>query len=225
MLKKTQVIMLPTNQKAKESQIILVPTNPRETQCLIIKSLFNGVAEKSINEGLSIPQHLYFLSDKEIKEGDWFINIIQNEIYKHDLKGYTIKKYHKKIIATTDESLKFLTNTEEDYDPENGGLNYQILSQPSQSFIQKYVDSYNKGNVITEVMVEYIFNEDDSDLPNKGLQVQEFLKVNPKDNTITIKPVKNSWTREEVIALHKANCERLTNSYVSDDINWIEENL
>ena len=50
------------------------------------------------------------------------------------------------------------------------------------------------------------------------------LKVD-KNNQITITKVKDSWSREEVIDLHKANCERLTNSYISSDIDWIEENL
>lgn len=29
------------------------------------------------------------------------------------------------------------------------------LPQPSPQFIEKYIESYNSGNIITEVMVEY----------------------------------------------------------------------
>jgi hypothetical protein len=52
-------------------------------------------------------------------------------------------------------------------------------------------------------------------------------KAVEKDIIMCINPAiaRNIWTREEVIAIHKANCERLTNAYISSDIEWIEQNL
>jgi hypothetical protein len=101
-------------------------------------------------------QHLYILSDDEIKEGDWclFKQIIGSEyklckitykfgnqltsLLENGNKQEEASQYYKKIIATTDESLG--------------------LPQPSQSFIEKFVEEYNKGNVITEVIWDCLHN-------------------------------------------------------------------
>ena len=114
-------------------------------------------------------QHLYIISDDEIKEGDWKYDTKLNMVIQH--RSYT--DGCKKIIATTDSSL---------------GLPY-----PSQQFIQKYIEEYNKGNVITDVLVEYEYLLDD-------MVVLPYwkLKVNAKDNTITIKKLKEIYTKEEV---------------------------
>ena len=78
------------------------------------------------------------------------------------------------------------------------------FQQEFNSFIQKYIEEYNRGNIITDVLVEYelISNEEyfgntinpDDDVP----YFDERLKINSKDNTITIKKVKDSYTQEEV---------------------------
>jgi len=56
--------------------------------------------------------NIYIISDETINTDDWFLNIHQlvpdeygNGIYQHNIKGYTIKDYHKKIILTTDQDL------------------------------------------------------------------------------------------------------------------------
>jgi hypothetical protein len=62
-------------------------------------------------------QHIYITSDEEIKEGDWYISFLENEVYKAtketqnimsvaNLVGSTsYKKTHFKIILTTDQDL------------------------------------------------------------------------------------------------------------------------
>lgn len=53
-------------------------------------------------------------------------------------------------------------------------------------------------------------------------------KINPKDNTITIKKLKDSWNREEVIELFKKYKDYelgKTNWHQGNLIKWIEENL
>lgn len=126
------------------------------------------------------PYHLYFLSDEEIKEGDWVLETLNKVIFQvkgksNDYKNSTFKK----IIATTDRELR------------NGGQVCK-LPQPSQSFLEKYVEEYNKGNQIKKVMVKYENQYHD------GEQWFYKVKVNPKDNTITIRKVKDSLSREEV---------------------------
>jgi hypothetical protein len=51
---------------------------------------------------------IYILTNDKIEDNDWFINILQNnKIYQNNIKNYNVNKsYLKKIIATTDISLK-----------------------------------------------------------------------------------------------------------------------
>lgn len=63
------------------------------------------------------PQHIYITSDKEIKEGDWYISNLENEVYKATketqnimsvanlVETTTYKNTHFKIILTTDQDL------------------------------------------------------------------------------------------------------------------------
>ena len=135
--------------------------------------------------------------------------------YKEKLDGRDTKCFclnivlSEKIIATTDISLVKEYN----------------LPEPSQSFIQKYIEEYNKGNTITDVLVEYEFdNEGHTD--NPGWHNQK-LKVNSKDNTITIKKVKDSWNKEEVIKL-LFKCKDFLQRYNKESISfdkWVKENL
>ena len=253
-VKKAKVVMLPTNQKV---------INTKEYQLLLSNSLFwtSKIEIERYNEGwfflnnssnhnssaITIPnvekykhQHLYIISDDEIKENDWCINTggnIKDSFPFRVTKEVMNNKFIKKIIATTDTSLRVPYN--------NGDMNdLIILPQPSQRFIQKFVEEYNKGNVITDVLVEYelISNEEyfentvnpDDDVP----YFDEKLKINPKDDNITIKKVKDSYTREEHISNikkfslelgSKIHCflkEDGTLSISIQDVNkWIEENL
>lgn len=206
MLKKIPVVMLPTEKAS---------------------SLFLGLTGrlKFDNKQLSthpkiINQHLYFLSDEEIKEGDCIYNIITNSIVIN-WGGHGSMEHWKKIIATTDESLF----EQIFYHPDGaiiGGIeSYKLLPRPSQSFIERFMEKYNVGTPITHVMVEYVNLE-----PNEqGL----ILKI-AKDNTITIKPVKDSWTRKEHEKDLRDLAQLISNKHrfgdgVFDVDKWIEQNL
>ena len=179
---------------------------------------------------------IYILNEDEIKEGDWYFDGT-DFIHKKSKHNNTLvdgNKQAKKIIATTDTSLinrRLMTfmdeTTEWIYD----------LPQPSQQFITKYIEEYNKGNIITDVLVECkrVFEtiakgmighpEDDISWWN------EKLKINPKDNTITIKKLKDSWNREEIIeqmwsAYKAANTVFEDESALRIELdNWIDQNL
>ena len=156
------------------------------------------------------------------------------EIINHKGKYYLkTETGYREVLATTDESLEPRNLYS------NSGLFKTILPQPSQQFIQKYIEEYNKGNVITDVLVEYelISNEEyfgntvnpDDDVP----YFDEKLKINPKDNNIIIKIAKDSWSREEVIEFGNKVKEYCKNGWKSDSLHrvffewdkWIEENL
>lgn len=184
--KKCKVVMLSTNEKAQKGQLAIL-----DNRLITIMSEFQIFAK---------PKHLYITSDEEIKEGDWFIfdRVFKSICRVDSIILNNIETCDKKIIATTDTSLKIKTFYEIEGNQEIS------LPQPSQQFIEKYIEEYNKSNVITDVLVEYIdngeegwsgSNEDGEPIWNEKIE----LKVNPKDNTITIKKVKDSWNREEHI--------------------------
>jgi hypothetical protein len=98
-------------------------------------------------------------------------------------------KKHK-IIATTDTSLgnyiwKQTNKKSKSYNvQQNIETTKKVfipLPQPSQQFIEKYIEEYNKGNVITAILVEYELCN------NVGYLDSEKLKVSP-DGTISIHP-------------------------------------
>ena len=161
MFKRCKVVPLPTNQKSSISFVF----NTAYKKILSFKDSFSD----NITFGEYI--HLYILSDDKIKESDWCyvkwgVDINGKDLFKiaqctkigalgihyfdeismcwssHELNAM-------KIIATTDTSLKIIIPRHNDFDSEYD------FPRPSQSFIKKYVTEYNKGNVITDVLVEY----------------------------------------------------------------------
>lgn len=195
--------MLPTNEKAVSNQIYL--------------NLSNKLFKSSEQTYLGCQkQHLYVVSDEEIKTGDWYLDL-QGRINYPILSGHEywgLRTDYKKIIATTDSLLQYAID-KSPYPMEVYGL-----PQPSQSFINKFISEYNKGNIIENVLVEYY------ECPFYKGQ----LKISNKDNTITIKRVKDSWNREELVIKIKEFAEKFvanTNTaYKQKDISdWIEQNL
>lgn len=172
---------------------------------------------------ISYAQHLYILSDDKIEEGDWYIE--EDIFYNNPLQASsecveTINQAPhnwKKIIATTDKELD--------------------LPSPSQSFIEKYITEYNKGNVIKDVLVEYEEMSGEElgvDPAYYPLEERLELKTNPKDSTITITKCKDSWSREELKELTKRaflyGHDKGDSSQVLADKDqafneWFEENL
>jgi len=194
--KKCQVVMLSTE---KASKIVL--QGYKGLGGLLFS---NNQYIKSSNYQ---PQHLYILSDEEIKEGDWYL--ADERISKSELKPiWVVRKcdnitngwlesnsnpgqgdnpdWSKKIIATTDIPL----GTSE-YSEKYRESYFNPLPQPSPEFITKYIEEYNKGNVITDIMVEYILNETGNyrqfdDTP----ELKEKLKTD-SNNCITITKVRD----------------------------------
>lgn len=170
MEKKTQVVMLNTD---KLANLCLAPDNKLYS--------YNDLHEGETYKGFE----LFFLSDDKIKEGDYFIEDqeIPLKCLKIDQQYIVFDKNSdesilisvcKKIIASTDKSLG--------------------LPRPSNSFIQKYVEEYNKSSIITEIMVEYYKSGRTN---TAGIwDVMQSNIYSPKtklDNTIIIKPFEETW--------------------------------
>lgn len=203
--------------------------------------------------------YVYTLLEVEIQKGDYCIVNVKNDSDKHLAKVLEIdginsiylvellnsnkakisvfKSECKKIIATTDNSIKYpLDPTNVDIALDDFSLKYRILPQPSHSFIGKFIKHHNVEKPITDVMVEYddimskeIFFDGISDFKKK--KIGEKLKINTKDNTITIKKVKDTWNREEVTellfdALTSDGPGAYNMGWSAEEANkWIEEKI
>jgi len=211
MWKKCKVVILPTNGKA-------ILGLGLSKQGVLVKYDYTVNIE---NDQYFQKQHLYILSDDAIKEGDWYYNYTLKRIVQAVVLGHQTAK---KIIASTDSSLTVKDTTKEVY----GKSPDKLLPSIPQSFIDLFVSEYNKGHKIEEIMVEYekmvmVSLENDEKLVKHGDSFLE-LKLNP-DNTINIKSIKDSWTREEVIGM--LNQVNVLSCYRTDfDLEeWIKDNL
>jgi hypothetical protein len=207
-LKKLTILKTNDMNQFKRAQVVILPTKFSKIYKEDDDKLYQDEVLRSY--GGVDHFHLYIISDDEIKDGDWCYNFTLKTVEKALSDRKTTNTF-KKIIATTDISLS----------PQAwiGSIGYLSLPQPSQQFIDKYIESYNKGEVITDVLVEYervfeIISKGQIGHPEDDISWwNEKLKVNPKDNTITIKKLKNNWNREEINNLLLKLTKHIFNKY------------
>jgi hypothetical protein len=252
MFKKCKVVMLPTN-KAILGGICKQVSSSMSLRDKDINKIFkvvNDIWVNRYNDGDTdelvldfVPINLYIVSDEEIKDNTWYLDLIDgvkfaSKFFNWSTMDSTARKMFSKIIATTDNLLTIKEYTGV-VDESNGVKEHwdNKLPSPSQSFIDKYISEYNKGNIIEDIMVEYesTIKRDYEEHDGEYAEIPVYPKVS-KDNTITIKRVKDSWSRKEVKSL-VIDGMRFMNSYIinHDTLhgqvakqvanNWIEENL
>lgn len=164
------------------------------------------------------PQHLYIVSNAEIKEGDYvvreyypptkgFTRIVEQFIRSKADFGDSLSR--KKIEATTDKSLKL-----KDWDGIDGTLEWNLPQIP-QSFIEAYVKA--NGN-IKEVNVEMEWYQANQD--------QNYYRIKTRqDNTIIIHPSK-TYTRDDLRTAYNAGYQRRDKPFDSLSFDeWIQNNL
>jgi len=207
----------------KKCKVVILPTNSWSTIQIV---------------GIKKHQHLYILSDDEIKVDDWITvyppcydnNSMKYipEILINDDGSYNNSSGYLKVIASTDSLLTQNTyyNTGDFYKGVKSTLTQKGIPSIPQSFIDKYVSEYNKGNKIEEVMVEY-FHNSIYDIADGGKDY--YLKLNP-DNNINIQSIKDSWTRDEVrqvLINFRTTDISVKYGQTSENIidEWIKENL
>jgi len=131
----------------------LLPINVAPEVGMIVEDKFGAIHILTKNDGKEYkktiqPHHLYITITEELKEGDWFLTgskIRQCERFEDGSLGYIssdssallwVQKWHKKIIATTNESLK--------------------LPELSKEFLKNYIDIYNSNNnYLKQLKVDY----------------------------------------------------------------------
>jgi hypothetical protein len=199
----------------KRVQVIMLPTESGS----LIRSFDTGKLRLLDTTELFGHQHLYIISDDEIIEGNWVLHTQDKNIFKVNERYDNSQIYElnltssiKKIIATTDTSLQYTKQKTERGNFENLSFEEGIhkanfkptyISKPSQQFILEYIESYNKGKIITDILVEYEPDMEKALLNyySGGTLIDQKPKIKFKDNTINIKPIKDSWSREELFEL------------------------
>lgn len=218
--------------KRKKCNVVMLPTN--EADNAIIQHYgtleYHGnkyFTQEYLKTQKKTSSHLYIISDDEIKEDDWFYDILNNSVHQFTKKldkDFKPQFNWYKVIATTDKSLSLRCKT---IVCKHGSMmsifhpcrkkcqNIKSLPQPSQSFIKKYC----KLGGIVEVLVEYesyhgiktsiaeintISGDGSKNWKGIGDNRDYKLKTD-SHNTITIKPVKEKmYSLTEVKALTKA---------------------
>lgn len=205
----------------KNSQVVMLPTKQ------ITNSLWSYKGRRlysnetgNLNALDEIEHyHLYITSDDKKKDGDWCIHDVTFNISQHHSTNNNLNTW-KKIIASTDPSL--YCKSECDKSLSKKCICPDKLPQPSQEFIEYYISEYNKGNIITDVQVEYETVQTTSKEEYKyangisNLSYSNRLKLS-SDNTVHIKTVKDLYTREEVITLMKKSIQK---GFDRDVLGW-----
>jgi len=134
----------------KEYKVVMLPTENESNLCIDLScNELNYFTPEGTSTKHTECQHLYFVSDEEIKEGDWYIYggtvcYCKNEEY--------IEKLHKSvekapIVATSDPALT--TSKQESVD---GYLLVTLvhnkLPQIPESYIKKYVEGNGRETIV-----------------------------------------------------------------------------
>ena len=201
--KRAQVHMLPTED-----------TNPVNVPFLLSphgnthRHLAGGEFRRLVKSGY-IPQHLYFTTDEEIKEGDWYLlgntpRQSTGDLGKPDTKWL-------KIIASTDPKL--LTelgrykkmDARESFTFKKGRelpSDYK-LPQPSQAFIKAYCE---QGG-IDEVDVEYEYHKVWDRQTEELLEKYLLLKVDSHNTITTHRIIEKKYSIDDI----EAYCDKYPN--------------
>ena len=134
---------------------------------------------------------MYITEYKEIENNDYFIT-------QYFPNTFVLGKRLKSIYNIKDNKVVAIFGNHI-YPPCNEHCSNKYICtypQPSLNFVIKWIKEANKDNIITDILIEY--EEGKSYSGNEGLIIKEWLKINPKDNTITIKKVKEVYTKEEL---------------------------
>lgn len=221
----------------QECNVVMLPTEKSRIVLCDSKYLLFANAEHTKSE-LKQPQHLYITNpNEEIKEFDYIL--LHNETvckytgYEEGVTG--------KIIATTDESLTINTYINQG-DVVKGDLivkRKSDITTPLKGSIAlpqiptDFIKQYCEQGGIDKVLVEYGFITTNEDWSKRPVQLDGYyqLKVSPT-NTISIKPIKESWSREEVIELFKKLQYEMAQQIIGNrgkdriiPVDWIKENL
>ena len=152
---------------------------------------------------VSVPQHLYILSDEKIVVDDWVINtsLLTFKEGLKDVEPFKAKKEYieqfneiknnnkcwKKVVVTTDKSLKV---------EKCSNFIGKEFSLPTfnDAFLNAFVENYNIKNIVSEINLEMIDN---------GSEELEKLEIKTRlDNTVFIQKSK-TYSQTDIDRLYQ----------------------
>lgn len=250
----------------KRARVDLTKTDTANEGCILIKNknIYIHNSGYKTQEWLdhinviSYDMHITIAGD--IEEGEWCFYKGTKEAIKYPKGGFP-KNYARKIIATTN---KFLGRTkiyrisekgETLQQDERGTYEWEInkFPQPRNSFVGKYVEVSGIDTVLVEYeergSVQFWYEYDKlkqkglCDNPDKFNYIPK-LKID-SHNTITIKALKDSWSKKELdIIVEKALVDGISHgksigTYIMSDLGskyapltedsykneWMDKNL
>lgn len=211
MKEKHKVIMLPT----EDNSNILIDLKTKKPIFNFKKVISNLFGDN--------PQHLYFISDEEIKKGGWFYNSKSNNIFYND-SGESVPKSDTefKIIATTDKKLLEPSHKE--------WVKMSRVEKWVPQIPQSFVKEYAKQGGIDEVELEYDYGICTSNFcyQDKCKDICTRLKLTPSNEVIVYLIEEKMYTIKEVENAYDTgyyNASSGGNGISFTFTDWIKENL
>jgi hypothetical protein len=225
---------LDMNKKTIDCQVVMLPTKKSR--------LSNRNGELSFADvggsytGNHNPQHLYFTSDEEIKEGDWWISIANGipPNGPHNRKSMWVS--NKKIVASTNLSLGLPAIPEsflKQYAAANGKIDKVKLSLECVVCFSDNGECKRAKECCEKLKLKLT-------ITNEVVVVDENILIDIKGEVMYCQDCKNTLTKDEVLLLGlcrkcgtisdedkeledavKTLCNPLNNLIKKNDYNWL----
>jgi hypothetical protein len=187
------------NKHYQECDVVMLKSNKASKYWLDNDKLSQYNHPQRLGSG-GTPVEFYILSNEEIKENNWYIHKQVNNLRLLQHSTNNLPLDAKKVIATTDSSLNLGIQKGKIYLQQFKNTKYEpnIIPQIPQQFIEHFITEYNKGNVISKVLVEWLRGSDGY-YDEKQVWHWKMLGplVYPKNNEISILTEQKQETVEE----------------------------
>jgi hypothetical protein len=191
------------NKNCQECDIVILSTDKKSSIYLHkLKGLMQlAPVEHKIGQYNGSNQHIYILSNDEIKDKDFVYCPTFNIVHQYD-KDMNLVDGEKKVIATTDVSLLININCET-YKREHCGGYCCGIKKINEKFIEYYIKEFNKGNILNKAFVECKYKINKS--AGHFHQYREYYFFANGNNEINIltEQVKKMYSEEEIMDIQK----------------------
>jgi hypothetical protein len=203
---KAQVHLLPAqNTSTLYKGQIWTHSNGGIKSVRIWKSPDTHVVDEELR-GYCVPQHLYFTTDEEIKEGDWIMRAFDKAILRDNVNSDNRKgEKFWKIVASDDGNLWTVHSLHTFKNPRTEQVfdlplySSEGVSKIDDSFIEAYIEAYRRGKSIEEVLLVTESVRHSSGLYYDSMQEKLKLRGN---GTVIIKPItERTYHKEQVIRM------------------------
>lgn len=189
-MKTTQI----DNKHYIKAKVVMLPSKNHNTILYLINNKL--VLDKGQDTKYKpIPQHLYLLSNEEIKKGDWFLADKTNDLLQVQKPERGYEPTGKKIIATTNPELWNVYDNNPNANPMHRDISKPMMPKPTDEFLQEWIK-----NPVDKINVEYEEYIVQPYFEKKAQYNDIRVKINP-DNTINCSFIKDDLelTGKEIV--------------------------